>query len=83
MNNQEQTGNGCAIAGLATLFVGIFLLGGIMGIASIILGALSMKGKQEQVNALIDKCIRLSCEEQNKKYPPFVGGVFYSLPILF
>ena len=44
MNNQEQTGNGCAIAGLATLFVGIFLLGGIMGIASIILGALAMKG---------------------------------------
>lgn len=44
MNNQEQTGNGCAIAGLATLFVGIFLLGGIMGIASIVLGALAMKG---------------------------------------
>lgn len=44
MNNQEQTGNGCAIAGLATLFVGIFLLGGIMGIASIILGVLAMKG---------------------------------------
>lgn len=44
MNNQEQTGNGCAIAGLATLFVGIFLLGGIMGIASIVLGVLAMKG---------------------------------------
>lgn len=44
MNNQEQTGNGCAIAGLATLFVGIFLMGGIMGIASIVLGALAMKG---------------------------------------
>lgn len=44
MNNQEQTGNGCAIAGLATLFVGIFLLGGIMGIASIVLGALAMRG---------------------------------------
>ena len=25
--------------------------------------------KQEQVDALIDKCIKLSCEEQNKKYP--------------
>lgn len=25
--------------------------------------------KQEQVNALIDKCIKLSCEEQNRKYP--------------
>lgn len=44
MNNQEQTGNGCAIAGLATLFVGIFLMGGIMGIASIVLGALAMRG---------------------------------------
>lgn len=44
MNNQEQTGNGCAIAGLATIFVGIFLMGGIMGIASIVLGALAMKG---------------------------------------
>ncbi len=44
MNNQEQTGNGCAIAGLATIFVGIFLMGGIMGIASIVLGALSLKG---------------------------------------
>lgn len=44
MNNQEQTGNGCAIAGLATLFVGIFLMGGIMGIASIVLGVLALKG---------------------------------------
>lgn len=44
MNNQEQTGNGCAIAGLVTLFVGIFLMGGIMGIASIVLGALAMRG---------------------------------------
>lgn len=44
MNNQEQTGNGCAIAGLATLFVGIFALGGIMGIASIVLGVLALKG---------------------------------------
>lgn len=25
--------------------------------------------KQEQIDALIDKCIKLSCEEQNKKYP--------------
>lgn len=25
--------------------------------------------KQEQANALIDKCIKLSCEEQNKKHP--------------
>lgn len=44
MNNQEQTGNGCAVAGLMTLFIGIFVMGGIMGIASIVLGALSMKG---------------------------------------
>lgn len=44
MTNQEQTGNGCAIAGLATTFIGIFLMGGIMGIASIVLGALAMKG---------------------------------------
>lgn len=27
-----------------TLFIGIFVMGGIMGIASIILGALAMKG---------------------------------------
>lgn len=44
MDNQEQTGNGCAIAGLATLFVGIFLMGGIMGIASIVLGVLALEG---------------------------------------
>jgi hypothetical protein len=44
MSNQEQTGNGCAVAGLMTLFIGVFVMGGIMGIASIILGALSMKG---------------------------------------
>lgn len=44
MNNQEQTGNGCAVAGLMTLFIGIFVMGGIMGIASIVLGALAMKG---------------------------------------
>lgn len=44
MDNQEQIGNGCAIAGLATTFIGIFLMGGIMGIASIILGILALKG---------------------------------------
>lgn len=44
MNNQEQTGNGCAVAGMMTLIIGIFVMGGIMGIASIILGALAMKG---------------------------------------
>lgn len=44
MNNQEQTGNGCAVAGMMTLLIGIFVMGGIMGIASIILGALAMKG---------------------------------------
>lgn len=44
MSNQEQTGNGCAVAGIMTLFIGIFVMGGIMGIASIILGALAMKG---------------------------------------
>lgn len=27
-----------------TLFIGIFVMGGIMGVASIILGALAMKG---------------------------------------
>lgn len=42
--NQEQTGNGCAVAGMMTLFIGIFVMGGIMGIASIILGILAMKG---------------------------------------
>lgn len=44
MSNQEQTGNGCAVAGIMTLFIGIFVMGGIMGVASIILGALAMKG---------------------------------------
>ena len=44
MNNQEQTGNGCAVAGTLTLIIGIFVMGGIMGIASIVLGALAMKG---------------------------------------
>lgn len=44
MNNQEQTGDGCAVAGMMTLLIGIFVMGGIMGIASIILGALAMKG---------------------------------------
>lgn len=44
MSNQEQTGNGCAVAGIMTLSIGIFVMGGIMGIASIILGALAMKG---------------------------------------
>lgn len=44
MNNQEQAGNGFAIGGLVTLFIGIFIMGGIMGIASIILGALALKG---------------------------------------
>ena len=43
-SNQEQTGNGCAVAGVMTLFIGIFVMGGIMGIASIILGAFAMKG---------------------------------------
>lgn len=43
-SNQEQTGNGCAVAGLMTLFIGIFVMGGIMGIASIVLGALAMRG---------------------------------------
>ena len=44
MNNQEQTGNGFAIGGLVTLIIGIFVMGGIMGIASIVLGALALKG---------------------------------------
>ena len=44
MSNQEQTANGFAIAGIVTLIIGIFAMGGIMGIASIILGALALKG---------------------------------------
>lgn len=43
MNNQEQTGNGCAVAGMMTLFIGIFVMGGIMGAASIALGGIAMK----------------------------------------
>lgn len=41
---QEQFGNGFAIAGLATAFMGIFLLGGIMGIVTLIFGALALRG---------------------------------------
>lgn len=44
MNNQEQTGNGFATAGIITIIIGIFTMGGIMGIASIVLGALALKG---------------------------------------
>ena len=44
MSNQEQTDNGCAVAGIMTLSIGIFVMGGIMGIASIVLGALAMRG---------------------------------------
>lgn len=44
MNNQEQTGNGCAVAGMMTLLIGIFVMGGIMGAASIVLGGFAMKG---------------------------------------
>ena len=41
---QEQTGNGFAIAGLATAFMGIFLLGGIMGIVTLIFGVQALRG---------------------------------------
>lgn len=44
MSNQEQTSNGFAIAGIVTIIIGIFVMGGIMGIASIVLGALALKG---------------------------------------
>ncbi len=44
MSNQEQTSNGFAIAGIITIIIGIFVMGGIMGIASIVLGALALKG---------------------------------------
>lgn len=44
MNNQEQTSNGFAVAGIVTIIIGIFAMGGIMGIASIVLGALALKG---------------------------------------
>lgn len=44
MNNQEQTSNGFAIAGIVTIIIGVFVMGGIMGIASIVLGALALKG---------------------------------------
>ena len=41
---QEQTGDGFAIAGLATAFMGLFLLGGIMGIVTLIFGVLALRG---------------------------------------
>lgn len=44
MGKQEETSNGFAIAGLVTIIIGIFAMGGLMGIASIILGALALKG---------------------------------------
>lgn len=40
----EQTANGCAIAGLATTFIGLFMMGGIMGIVTLIFGILALKG---------------------------------------
>ena len=44
MEKQEQTSNGFAIGGIVTIIIGIFAMVGIMGIASIILGALALKG---------------------------------------
>ena len=44
MEKQEQTSNGFAIGGIVTIIIGIFAMAGIMGIASIILGALALKG---------------------------------------
>ena len=44
MDKQEQTGNGFATAGIITIIIGIFALGGVMGIASIVLGALALRG---------------------------------------
>lgn len=44
MGKQEQTANGFAIGGIVTIIIGIFAMGGIMGIASIVLGALALKG---------------------------------------
>ena len=44
MEKQEQTSNGFAVGGIVTIIIGIFAMVGIMGIASIILGALALKG---------------------------------------
>ena len=44
MKKEEQTSNGFAIGGIVTIIIGIFAMVGIMGIASIILGALALKG---------------------------------------
>lgn len=41
---EQETGNGCAVAGLATAFIGIFLLGGVMGIATLVFGVMALKG---------------------------------------
>lgn len=44
MDKQEQTSNGFAIVGIVTIIIGIFVMGGIMGIVSIVFGALALKG---------------------------------------
>lgn len=42
--NNTSTGDGCAIGGLATAVLGIFVLAVPMGIATIALGILALKG---------------------------------------
>lgn len=42
--NNTSAGNGCAVGGLATALLGIFALAVPMGIATIVLGILALKG---------------------------------------
>lgn len=44
MDKQEQVGNGFAIGGIVTIIIGIFAMAGIMGIVSVVFGALALRG---------------------------------------
>ena len=44
MDKQEQVGNGFAIGGIVTIIIGIFVMAGIMGLVSVVFGALALKG---------------------------------------
>lgn len=44
MDKQEQVGNGFAIGGIVTIIIGIFAMAGPMGLASVVFGALALKG---------------------------------------
>ena len=40
----KQTGNGCAIGGILTAVIAVFVAGGPLGIATLVLGILALNG---------------------------------------